>query len=43
MHKENKENKEVVMNKEPNTKHAARTTQVERYVEKTAYTHDTDS
>ena len=28
---------------EPNTKHAARATQVERQVEKKAYTHDTDS
>jgi len=28
---------------EPNTKHAARATQVERQVEKIAYTHDTDS
>jgi len=31
------------MNTEPNTKHAARATQVERHVEKKAYTHDTDS
>ena len=31
------------MNTEPNTKHAARATQVETQVEKTAYTHDTDS
>jgi len=28
---------------EQNTKHAARATQVERQVEKKAYTHDTDS
>ena len=28
---------------EQNTKHSARATQVERQVDKTAYTHDTDS
>ena len=28
---------------EPNTKHTARATQVERQAEKKAYTHDTDS
>jgi len=33
----------VVRNIEPNTKHAARATKVERQVEKKAYTHDTDS
>jgi len=38
-----KENKKVIMDTEPNIKHAARTTQVERQVEKKAYTHDTDS
>jgi len=31
------------MNIEQNTKHAVRATQVERQVEKKAYTHDTDS
>jgi len=31
------------MDTEPNTKHVARTTQVERQVEKKAYAHDTDS
>ena len=31
------------MNTEPNTKHAARAAQVERQVEKKAYTHDIDS
>ena len=31
------------MSIEQNTKHAARATQVERQVEKKAYTHDTDS
>jgi len=31
------------MNIQKNTKHAARATQVERQVEKKAYTHDTDS
>jgi len=33
----------VAMNTEQNTKHAARATQVERQIEKTAYTHDTHS
>ena len=31
------------MDTEPNTEHAARTKQGARQVEKTAYTHDTDS
>jgi len=31
------------MNIEQNTKHAARTTQVERQVDKKVYAHDTDS
>ena len=31
------------MNTEPNTKHAACATQVERQGEKKVYTHDTDS
>jgi len=31
------------MNTEQNTKRAARATQIERQVEKKAYTHDTDS
>jgi len=35
--KKKKENKKVVMNTEANTKHAARTTQAERQVEKKAY------
>jgi len=38
-----KENQKVVMDTEPNPKHAARATQGERQVEKKAYTHDTDS
>jgi len=33
----------MVMDVEQNTKHAARETQIERQVEKKAYTHDTDS
>jgi hypothetical protein len=43
LQKKKKENKKVVMNIEQNTKYAARATQVERQVEKKAYTHDTDS
>jgi len=31
------------MKTEPSTKHAARATQVDKQVEKKAYTHDTDS
>jgi len=38
-----KENKEVVMNTQPNTNHAALAAQLERQVETTAYTYDTDS
>jgi len=38
-----KENKNVIMNTKPNTNHADLATQVERQVEKKAYTHDTDS
>ena len=38
-----KENKKVVMNTNPSKNHAALATQVERLVEKKAYTHDTDS
>jgi len=38
-----KENKKVVMNTNPNTKHAAIATQVERQVEKKPYTYDTYS
>ena len=40
LQKKKKENKKTVRQ---NTKHAARATQVERQVEKTAHTHDTDS
>jgi len=36
-------NKKVVVNTEPNTKHAGRATHIERQVEKKAYTHFTDS
>jgi len=43
LQEEKKENKKAVRDIEPNTKHAAHATQVERQVEKTAYTHDTDS
>jgi len=43
LYKKKKENKNLVMNIEQNTKHAARATQVERQKEKKAYTHDTDS
>jgi len=38
-----KENKKVSKNIKPNTNHAALATQVERQVEKKAYTNDTDS
>jgi len=38
-----KENKKVVMNSKVSTNHAALATQVERQVEKKAYTNDTDS
>jgi len=38
-----KENIKVVMNTKPNTNHAAIATQVQRQVEKKAYTHNTDS
>jgi len=38
-----KKNKEVAMNTIPNTNHAALATQLERQVEKTAYTYDTGS
>ena len=38
-----KENEMAVRDIEQNTKQAARATQVERQVEKTVYTHDTDS
>jgi len=41
--REESRQKKVVMNTEPNTKHAARAAQVERQVEKKAYTHDIDS
>ena len=41
--KKKKENKEVVMNTNPNTNHAALATQVERQVEKKPYTYDTYS
>ena len=37
------QNKEVVMNTKPNTNHAALAAQLERQVEKTSYTYDTDS
>ena len=38
-----KENKKVVMNTKPNTKHAALATQLERQAEKKIYIYDTDS
>jgi len=38
-----KENKKVVVNTKPNTNHAALATQLERQIEKKAYTHNTDS
>jgi len=38
-----KENKKVVMNTKSSTNHAALATQVERQVEKKAYTNNTDS
>jgi len=41
--KKKTENKKVVMNTKLNTNRAALATQVERQVEKKAYTHDTDS
>ena len=43
MEKKEKENKKVVMDTKPDPKHAARAEQVEKQVEKKAYTHDTDS
>jgi len=42
LQKKKKENKKVVRNRVQNTKHAARATQIERQVEKKAYTHDAD-
>ena len=43
MYEKKKSKKKVVMNIEQNTKHTARAIQVERQVEKKAYTHNTDS
>ena len=43
LQKKEKGKKKVVMDTEPNPKHAARAEQVEKRVEKKAYTHDTDS